>query len=117
MYSARETHRTTIRAGECPFAGAKRERKRGRSRGERNLQRLVLTLAELTAADYLTWMRDPEPRALGGELRCITVRADPLGARIDLELRWSGHPPAPVVAAEAAGFPATPGTAEVRSEG
>ncbi len=49
------------------------------------LQRLSLTLDGITAGDYMTWVRDPEPPALG---RDLAVRADPLGDTGDALLSW-----------------------------
>jgi hypothetical protein len=39
----------------------------------RPAQVLTLTLDGITAGDYLAWFRDPEPFALGRELRSIRV--------------------------------------------
>jgi hypothetical protein len=69
---------------------------------------LTLTLDGITAGDYLTWMRDPEPPALGSALRSVMVRADPLGDSIELELLWHGDPPGLEHAVRAAGFPLIP---------
>jgi hypothetical protein len=69
---------------------------------------LTLTLDGITAGDYLTWVRDPEPPALGSALRCVTVHADPRGDTIEAELRWRGRPPEPEEAARLAGFPLVP---------
>jgi hypothetical protein len=71
-------------------------------------QSLRLLLDGITADDYLSWARDPEPHALGHEPNSISVTADPLGDRIDLELRWHRDPPDPRSAALAAGFLLTP---------
>jgi hypothetical protein len=72
------------------------------------VQSLTLKLEGITAGDYLTWVRDPEPPALGRDLRYITVHADPVGAQIDLELGWDREPPSGRAALHAAGFPVTP---------
>ena len=37
------------------------------------VQPLTLILEGITAEDYLSWVRDPEPSALGHDLRCLTV--------------------------------------------
>jgi hypothetical protein len=52
---------------------------------------------------------------LGGGLRSVTVRADPLGDLIEAELSWDDEPPAPQTAALAAGFPLTPEVAIVHT--
>ena len=69
-------------------------------------QVLTLKLDEITASDYLTWVRDPDPPAPG--LRSIGIRAEPLGDTIEVALSWEGSAPSPPAAASAAGFPATP---------
>jgi hypothetical protein len=79
--------------------------------GEPQVLRLVLD--GITAGDYLCWVRDPEPHALGRELRSISVSADPLDDQIDLELRWDHDPPDPRSAAIAAGFQLAPGVVGV----
>ena len=79
------------------------------------LQLLRLSLEGITAGDYLTWVRDPEPPALGRGLCSVTVRADPLGDSIEAELSWDNQPPAPHTAALAAGFPVTPEVAIVHT--
>jgi hypothetical protein len=71
-------------------------------------QRVTLTLEGITAGDYLTWIRDPEPPALGRELQSIEVRAEPLGDTVDAVLTWNGVPPAGSDAGPLAGFPLTP---------
>jgi hypothetical protein len=75
-------------------------------------QRLRIELGEITAGDYLTWVRDPEPPALERELRSIAITAAPLGSTIDATLEWAGAPPPSRAAAAAAGLPVT---ADVRS--
>ena len=69
-----------------------------------SIETLTILLDGITAGDYLTWVRDPEPPALGHELRSIAVEADPLGDRIDVELVWDRPPSEPRCAAAAAGF-------------
>ena len=71
-------------------------------------QRLTLTLDGITAADYLAWVCDPEPPALGRDLRSVDVRYEPLGDTVDVTLRWTGHAPDAGTAATAAGFPVIP---------
>ena len=68
-------------------------------------QRLTLMLEGITADDYLTWVRDPEPLALGMSLRSVAVSAAPIGDRIEVELCWEDTPPPIRSAAIAAGFP------------
>ena len=46
------------------------------------LQILSLKLDGITAGDYLTWCRDPDPPALDFALRSISIDADPLGDTI-----------------------------------
>jgi len=78
-------------------------------------QTLILKLAGITAGDYLAWVRDPEPPALGRELRSITVRAEPLADTIEAVLTWNACPPAPHVAGPAAGLPLTADVVSVES--
>lgn len=47
-----------------------------------SLQILTLELDGITAGDYLTWCRDPDPPALDYALRSIAIDADPLGDTI-----------------------------------
>ncbi len=49
-----------------------------------------MILHGITAGDYMTWVRDPEPPALG---RDLAVRADPLGDTVDALLSWKVAPP------------------------
>jgi hypothetical protein len=49
-------------------------------------QQLTLLLERITAGDYLTWVRDPEPRAFGHHLKSVTAQVEPLGGRVDMEL-------------------------------
>jgi hypothetical protein len=53
------------------------------------LQILTLKLDGITAGDYLTWCRDPEPPALDFALRSISIDADPLGDTITAILDWN----------------------------
>jgi len=69
------------------------------------LQILTLKLDGITAGDYLTWCRDPEPPALDFALRSISVDADPLGDTITVIIDWNESPPPPPAAASAAGLP------------
>jgi hypothetical protein len=68
-------------------------------------QILTLKLDGITAGDYLTWCRDPDPPALDFALRSISVDADPLGDTITAILDWNQPPPPPSAAAAAAGLP------------
>ena len=68
-------------------------------------QILTLKLDGITAGDYLTWCRDPEPPALDFALRSIAIEADPLGDTITAILDWYQSPPSAPVAASAAGLP------------
>lgn len=61
-------------------------------------------LEGITADDYLPWVRDPEPLALGMSLRSVAVSAAPIGDRIEVELCWDDTPP-PI---RSAAFPPTP---------
>jgi hypothetical protein len=72
------------------------------------VQVLTLTLDGITAGDYMAWVRDPEPPALGLELCEVTVRGDPLGDTVEALLSWKGAPPAPSAAARIAGLALTP---------
>jgi hypothetical protein len=72
------------------------------------LQFLILTLDGITAGDYLAWVRDPEPPALGQDLRAVSVQEDPLSDTIEAVLAWRGAAPAPAVAASIAGLHRTP---------
>ena len=71
-------------------------------------QTLTLTLEGITAGDYVTWVSDPEPPALGRDLRSIALRCDRLGDTVEAALDWAGSPPAPPAAAPIAGLPLTP---------
>jgi hypothetical protein len=89
-------------------------RRRGATESAPGQQRLALLLEGITASDYLAWARDPEPHALGRELRSVRVHAHSLEDRIELSLRWSHNPPPPREAVVAAGFQLTPEVAEIR---
>jgi hypothetical protein len=78
-------------------------------------QTLILTLEGITAGDYVTWVCDPEPPALGRDLRSITLRADPLGDTVEAVLDWQRSPPAPSAAAPIAGLPLTPEVIRVQA--
>jgi hypothetical protein len=78
-------------------------------------QILTLTLDGVTAGDYLTWVRDPEPAALGLVLRSIALHADPLGDTIEAVLHWNVAAPAPREAASLAGLPLTEDVIAVES--
>ena len=73
------------------------------------LQTLTLKLDGITAGDYLTWCRDPEPPALDFALRSISIEAEPLGDTITAILDWCQSPPRVAVAASAAGLPLSTG--------
>jgi hypothetical protein len=79
-----------------------------------SVQILTLTLDGITAEDYLTWVRDPEPPAFGRELRSVTARAEALGDTVEVELEWDGKPPTARAATAAAGLPLTPEVVAVR---
>ena len=74
-----------------------------------SLQILSLKLDGITAGDYLTWCRDPEPPALDHALGSIRVNADPLGDTITAILDWNQPAPPPAAAATAAGLPLSQG--------
>jgi hypothetical protein len=80
-----------------------------------SLQHLSLTLDGIAAGDYLTWVRDPEPRALGMGLDWIAISAEPLGDTIEAVLSWKVPPPSPHAAAVAAGLLLTPEVVAVAS--
>ena len=62
-------------------------------------QILTLKLDGITAGDYLTWCRDPDPPALGFALRSVHADGDPLGDTITATLDWNHAPPPPPAAA------------------
>lgn len=70
-----------------------------------SVQFLTLKLDGITAGDYLTWCRDPDPPALDFALRSISIDADPLGDTITAILDWNQPPPTAAAAATAAGLP------------
>jgi hypothetical protein len=79
-------------------------------------QRLIAGPDGITAGDYLTWVRDPEPAALDHGLRRVTFSAEPLGELINIDLVWAGQPPkTPSTAAATAGFSPIPEVAAVYS--
>ena len=80
-----------------------------------SLQYLTLQLEGITAGDYLTWVCDPEPVALGASLISIAVSGDPLGDTIEASLAWNRPAPDARTAALAAGFPLTPEVTAVQS--
>src|SRR5690348_7550539 len=73
------------------------------------LQTLTLKLDGITAGDYLTWCRDPDPPALDWALRSVSIEADPLGDTITAILDWYQAPPPSRAAAGAAGLPLSTG--------
>jgi hypothetical protein len=73
------------------------------------VQTLLIRLGGITAGDYLTWVRDPEPPALDHGLRSVAISAEPLGELVNIELIWAEQPPTtPSAAAVAAGFALAP---------
>jgi hypothetical protein len=79
------------------------------------LQRLTLTLDGITAGDYMQWVRDPKPPALGLGLRSIEVRGEPLGDTVEAVLSWDVSPPPAIEAGPVAGLPLTPEVAAISS--
>jgi hypothetical protein len=73
------------------------------------LQILTLKLDGITAGDYLTWCRDPDPPALEFALRSISIDGDPLGDTITAILDWNRPLPTALAAATAAGLPLSTG--------
>jgi hypothetical protein len=83
-----------------------------------HVQSLAIRLDGITADDYLTWVRDPEPPALDHGLRSVATTAEPLEELINIQLAWAEHPPTtPSAAATAAGFPLTPEIVAVHGAG
>jgi hypothetical protein len=81
-----------------------------------HVQSLLIRLDGITAGDYLTWVRDPEPPALDRGLRSVAISAEPLGELVNIELVWAGQPPTtPGAAALAAGLALTPEVAAIQS--
>jgi hypothetical protein len=68
-------------------------------------QTLRIQLDGMTAGDYLAYMRDPEPAALGHGLRAVAVRAEPLDDVVEALLTWDAAPADACRAAAMAGFP------------
>lgn len=68
-------------------------------------QSLTLTLDGMTAGDYLSHIRDPEPPSLGRDLRAVEVRADPIGDVVEVLLAWEDGVTPPERACALAGFP------------
>jgi hypothetical protein len=66
---------------------------------------LRLRLDGMTAGDYLAYLRDPEPPALGHSLHAVDVRADPLSDVVEAQLAWTDAPETTTAAAHIAGFP------------
>jgi hypothetical protein len=85
-------------------------------RTPKSIQILTLELDEITADDYLQWVRDPEPPALDIGLRSIRVDADPVGDTITATLDWAGPAPPAQLAAPAAGLPLADGVRLGQSE-
>jgi hypothetical protein len=84
-------------------------------RNELITQRLTLVLAGITASDYLTWVHDPEPPALGRDLRSTRVHAEALDNRVHVRLTWNSNPPSARAAATAAGFTLIPEIIDIRT--
>ena len=112
MPTATRTHHQPPRSRRYLLADQTGTRTNGESR-DGSMQLLTLVLDGITAADYLAWVRDPDPAALGRSLRQLNVRAQPLGDRIEVQLVWEDEPPAAPTAAVAAGFPLTQNVAEL----
>jgi hypothetical protein len=71
-------------------------------------QILRLHLDGVLAADYLAYVRDPDPAALGGALRSVTIREQPpFSSVVEALLTWRGAAPDPHAAATLAGLPVT----------
>lgn len=83
---------------------------------DRSRQTLTLDLDGVTAGDYLAWVRDPDPPALGRGLCSVEVEAAAVGPTITATLEWPGPPPAPLAAASIAGFPLTEDVRAIRVE-
>ena len=78
-------------------------------------QVLSLALDGITARHYLSWIRDPDPPALGRDLRAVAIDAAPVSDRIELRLVWDREPPDAETAAAIAGFPIGPEVATLTS--
>src|SRR5579884_2292835 len=72
------------------------------------VQILTIKLDGITAGDYLTWCRAPDPPALDYGFRSVRVGADLLADTIAATLDWDRSAPGPAIAA-AAGLPLSPG--------
>jgi hypothetical protein len=92
-------------------------RRQATAAGATFAQELAIFLDGITAGDYLTWVRDPEPHALGRDLIAIAAEADPLADRIEVQLIWDHTPPDLWTAASAAGFAMTPEVVAVLAAG
>jgi hypothetical protein len=68
-------------------------------------QLLTLELEGITADDYLQWVHDPDPPALGHALHSVSLHANPRGDTIIATLQWDGPAPEPPLAAAGAGLP------------
>jgi hypothetical protein len=69
------------------------------------LQTITLLLDDMTAGDYLAYVRDADPPAIGYGLRSVSVHADPLGDTVTAVLDWARTPPPFQRMATAAGLP------------
>ena len=102
----------------CLSRGSRSDSRRQASEaGGTFAQELAILLRGITADDYVTWVRDPEPHALGRDLIAITAEAEPLADRIEVQLIWDRMPPDPCTAASAAGFAITPEVVAVLAAG
>jgi hypothetical protein len=77
------------------------------------LQTITIHLDGITAADYLAWVREPEPAPFPAGLRSVRIDADPLGSTVEATLAWERPAPAPHLAAAAAGLPVSADVAAV----
>jgi len=83
-----------------------------------HLRSLLIRLDGITAGDYLTWVRDPEPLALQNGLLSVVISAEPLGELVNIEFVWAVQPPTtPGDVAVAAGFALTPEVVEIHTAG
>jgi hypothetical protein len=82
-----------------------------------SVQYLTLKLDGITPADYLAWVRDPEPPALDLSLSSVAVEADPVDDAIHATLIWKTSAPVPALAAPLAGLPLTPEVVAVEAGG
>jgi len=73
------------------------------------LQILRLKVDSITAGDYLTWWRNPDPRALDFALRWISIAATHSATGSPRSSTATSLAPAPPAAATAAGLPLSPG--------